>query len=98
VAESQGRTAIGVGANGFQPMVALKVEINDKAGQIQFHPFEPVNEAPRSNSASPACCPKERFLAIRRLQLLSKSLEAEVWIGHDSGVWAVTKLAPYAYE
>jgi N-acyl homoserine lactone hydrolase len=36
--------------------------------------------------------------SIRRLQVLSKSLEAKVWIGHDPGDWAATRLAPYAYE
>jgi N-acyl homoserine lactone hydrolase len=36
--------------------------------------------------------------SMRRLQSLSSSLEAQVWIGHDPGDWAATKLAPYVYE
>jgi N-acyl homoserine lactone hydrolase len=36
--------------------------------------------------------------SMRRLQALSEALEAQVWIGHDPGDWANTKLAPCVYE
>ena len=91
-AESQGRTAIGVGANGFLPMVALTVEISDNSGKIRFHPFELVDRGSEVELGEPRLL-HEGPLATETLEIVQERVRA---LGTDFSIEGATGLVEFA--
>jgi hypothetical protein len=73
-AESGNRTAIGVGAGGFLPMVVVLAELSLDGGRLEYYPFELVEDGADSELGEPRLA--DAGLADRTLALVADRARA----------------------